>query len=80
MAYSAAVAAIVGAGAAVYSATKPVPKPPAPPQEAKAPTADAFRNRNQGAQAGPRGDYSGSTLLTGGVGGAGLAKSTLLGQ
>jgi hypothetical protein len=42
----AAVAAVVSAGTAVYTATRPVPKPPLPPQMKKTAGIGAIRQQN----------------------------------
>lgn len=75
----AAIAAVIGAGAAVYTAAT-APKPPkpqdlvAPPQTAVAPDQGTFKKRLAGAVGDP-------TLLTGGVKADNLTlgRSTLLG-
>jgi hypothetical protein len=46
MAVTSAIAAVVSAGTAVYSATRPVPKPPAPPQMKKTPGISSIRQQN----------------------------------
>jgi hypothetical protein len=46
MSTTAAIAAVVSAGAAVYSATRPVPKPPTPPQLKKAPGIEGIKRQN----------------------------------
>ena len=46
MAVTSAIAAVVSAGTAIYSATRPVPKPPTPPQLKKAANVSSVRNQN----------------------------------
>jgi len=46
MGTTAAVAAVISAGSAVYTATRPIPKPPTPPQLKKAPGIEGIKRQN----------------------------------
>jgi len=71
----AAVAAVVSAGTAVYSATRPIPKPPTPPQLKKGPDIGGIRRQNTpnniAALAAMSKAGSGSLLDSGGAAGGG---------
>lgn len=80
MATTAAIAAVVSAGTAVYSATRPVPKPPTPPQLKKAPGIEGIKRQNTPNNIATMAALSkagSGTLLDNGSGGGG--SSTLTG-
>lgn len=71
----AAIAAVVSAGTAVYTATRPVPKPPTPPQMKKTPGIEGIKRQNTpnnlAALAAMSKAGSGTLLDSGGAAGSG---------
>jgi len=80
--YLIATMAAVGTAGSIYEMTKGAPKMPAVPQEAKSPTADAFRRKNASAMNPGAALAGNSSTLTGAGSGPSqnVGTSTLLGQ